>query len=383
MKIVTEPMLSRSLHIRAPAMCTAYLIDTMQDVTWRLTTRKMRPLIRDRPLYCRTSNRLELLCGRGPAFYCSVLQSAVNQHVTSFPIGQWLGAGGAQAVSQRLPEDTKTSHDIKMHGKVKHLQLKLKLEGRKRSVILRKSSPWMFIPILASIGGAVGLWIVYMIAVQHKIICRLTLQDGTDQCELRPPFISVAADYPPASSVFAQIGNMEASLVVTIGILRYSQLKSKMKKPWLNIFGVLALSAAAVGITLVANFQHSNNERVHNTGTVLIFGFGTVVCWIQVVLTFQANLKHEGIKVGILRVMIATAISITVILYFFLVAQLKMFHGARTQWMLIMLYYLYIATFAIEFRYSEFKIQCADEQSVSKVSTVIAEFRSDHFRDSY
>ncbi|XP_072436773.1 transmembrane protein 150C [Chiloscyllium punctatum] len=171
--------------------------------------------------------------------------------------------------------------------------------------------------------------------------------------------------------------------VATIGILRYSQLKSKMKKPWLNIFGVLALSAAAVGITLVANFQLSNNERVHNTGTVLIFGFGTVVCWIQVVLTFQANLKNEGIKVGILRVMIATAISITVILYFFLVAQLKMFHGARTQWMLIMFYYLYIATFAIEFRYSEFKIQCADEQSVSKVSTVIAEFHSDHFRDSY
>ncbi|XP_060683092.1 transmembrane protein 150C [Hemiscyllium ocellatum] len=295
MKIVSEPMLSRSVHITAPAMRTAYLIDTMQmslgDSRYlkdESFNKRPPPLLQDLQS-ARTSLRAR---SRLPLFGVEVGCQSSRNVLCDWPVALW-GAGCQSAVA------------------------------------------------------------------------------------------SVAADYPPASSIFAQIGNMEASLVATIGILRYSQLKSKMKKPWLNIFGVLALSAAAVGITLVANFQLSNNEQVHNTGTVLIFGFGTVVCWIQVVLTFQANLKNEGIKVGILRVMIATAISITVILYFFLVAQLKMFHGARSQWMLIMLYLLYIATFAIEFRYSEFNIQCADEQSVSKVSTVIAEFRSDHFRDSY
>ncbi|XP_048399984.1 transmembrane protein 150C [Stegostoma tigrinum] len=170
--------------------------------------------------------------------------------------------------------------------------------------------------------------------------------------------------------------------VAVIGILRFSQLKSKMKKPWLNIFGALASSVVALGITFVANFQISQNEWVHNTGTVLVFTFGLVVCWIQVVLTFQANLKHEGVKVGILRAMIATAISITVIVYLFLVAQHKYFHGARTQWLWTMLFLLFIGTFAIEFRYSEFNIQCIDEESLSKVSTIIAEFHSDDFTEN-
>ncbi|XP_041037775.1 transmembrane protein 150C [Carcharodon carcharias] len=165
--------------------------------------------------------------------------------------------------------------------------------------------------------------------------------------------------------------------VLFIAILRYTQLKSKVEKPWLNILGLLAQSTASIGMTLVANFQLSEDERIHNTGTILIFGFGTMVCWIQVVLTFQANIHNEGFRVGILRGMLATAISINIILYFFLVAQHKYLHGARAQWTLIMIFLLFIGTFAIEFRHSEFTIRCGDGQNRS-VSTVIAEFHPDH-----
>ncbi|XP_078408995.1 transmembrane protein 150C [Cetorhinus maximus] len=165
--------------------------------------------------------------------------------------------------------------------------------------------------------------------------------------------------------------------VLLIALLRYTQLKSKLQKSWLNILGLLAQTMASIGMTLVANFQLSQDSRIHNMGTILIFGFGTLVCWIQVILTFQTNIHNEGFRVGILRVMLATAISITIILYFFLVAQHKFLHGARAQWTLTMIFLFFIGTYAIEFRHSAFTIRCGEGQNRS-VSTIIAEFHADH-----
>ncbi|XP_072354027.1 transmembrane protein 150C isoform X1 [Scyliorhinus torazame] len=242
---------------------------------------------------------------------------------------------------------------------------------------MSKIHPWTFIPIVVGLLTAIGLWVVYIIAVEDKVICRLVFPKGKPTCKLLPPFISIAADKPPASCVFGQVVNLAASLVLCIAVLRYSQLKSKVSKPWLNILGLLAQSATSIGMTLVANFQLSNDLRVHNTGSVLFFGFGTLVCWIQVVLTFQTNINHEGLKVGIFRCLLAAAISITIILYIFLAAHNNLLHGARTQWALIMIFLFFIGTFAIEFRHSEFTIHCGDDQNRS-TTTAIAEYQSDH-----
>ncbi|XP_078081118.1 transmembrane protein 150C-like [Mustelus asterias] len=167
--------------------------------------------------------------------------------------------------------------------------------------------------------------------------------------------------------------------VLFIAILRYSQLKPLLKKPWLNILGVVAQSFASLGMTLVANFQLSNDAITHNTGTVLILGFGALVCWVQVILTFQTNINNEGLKAGLFRGLLATAVSLIIILYFFQVAHHEVFQGARSQWLLAMVLNLFIATFSIEFRLSEFTIRCGDGRNPIS-STIIAEHHSDYFQ---
>uniref|UniRef100_UPI00398F6295 transmembrane protein 150C n=1 Tax=Pristiophorus japonicus TaxID=55135 RepID=UPI00398F6295 len=227
---------------------------------------------------------------------------------------------------------------------------------------MKKYSIWMFLPIIITLFTTVGLWVTYIIAVNDEKICRLDLPDWTRSCKFRPPFISIAGDAPPASCVFSQVMNMAASLVLVVAVLRFSQLKSKVKKPWLNIFGLIAQSMSCFGMTLVANFQLSNDEEVHNTGTALTFGFGAAACWIQAVLTFMTNIKNEGRKVGILRVLLSLAITVCVILHFVLIAHRTFMHGARTQWALVMLFLLFIGTLGIEFRHSDFVIHCVERQ---------------------
>ncbi|XP_067834203.1 transmembrane protein 150C [Heptranchias perlo] len=235
---------------------------------------------------------------------------------------------------------------------------------------MKKYSIWMFLPIIFTLFTTVGLWVVYIIAVEDGKMCRLDLLD------------CVAGDFPPASCVFSQVLNMAASLVLVVAVLRFSQLKSKVKKPWLNIFALIAQSLSSFGMTLVANFQLSNDDDVHHTGTALTFGFGIVACWIHALLTFQTNIKNEGRKVGILRILLSVAITVCVILYFVLVAQQNFMHGAKTQWVLVMIFIFFVGTLAIEFRHSEFEIHCIERQenvtSLSEnASNIISAFQTD------
>lgn len=43
-----------------------------------------------------------------------------------------------------------------------------------------------------------------------------------------------------------------------LGVLRYLQLKPRMRLPWMNIGSLVALSLACLGMTLVGNFQVVN-----------------------------------------------------------------------------------------------------------------------------
>ncbi|XP_067870021.1 transmembrane protein 150C [Heterodontus francisci] len=248
----------------------------------------------------------------------------------------------------------------------------------------KKCSLWMILPIIVSLLATIGLWVVYIIAVKGKKICSLDVADLQEHCDLRHPFISVIGDHPPESCVFSQVLNMLASLAFVIAILRFSQLKSKVRRPWLNIFALMAHCLSSFGLTLVANFQLSNNEKVHNTGLVFTFAFGTVACWIQVPLTFQTNVNNEGRKVGVVRVLLSITVTVCLSLYFFMVAQHYFIHGARAQWAMATCFLLFIGTFAIELRHAKFVIHCIDSQQNAanlseSASTIIKEFHSDHF----
>uniref|UniRef100_UPI003AAEE351 transmembrane protein 150C isoform X2 n=1 Tax=Centroberyx gerrardi TaxID=166262 RepID=UPI003AAEE351 len=151
---------------------------------------------------------------------------------------------------------------------------------------MRKCSIWTFLPPMYSVFTAVGLWVVYFIAVEDKKITPLGSEYRRNGSRF-PPYISIAGNDPPASCVFSQVMNLAAFVGFIIGVLRYLQLRNRVHKPWLNIGGLVAVSLACFGMTLVGNFQLSSDEDIHNVGTSMTFGFGT----------FAVEFRHYHFKV--------------------------------------------------------------------------------------
>ncbi|XP_010014355.1 PREDICTED: transmembrane protein 150C [Nestor notabilis] len=244
----------------------------------------------------------------------------------------------------------------------------------------KKYSVWMFLPLVFTVFTSAGLWIVYFIAVEDNKIIPLNVPDRTPGSK-RPPYISIAGDAPPASCVFSQVMNMAAFLALVMAILRFIQLKPKVLNPWLNVSGLVALCSASFGMTLLGNFQLSSDEEIHNVGTSLTFGFGTLACWIQSALTLKINLKNEGRKVGIPRVALSASITLCVVLYFILMAQGIHMHASRIQWGLVMCFLCFFGTFAVEFRHYRFEIVCSEYQenflSFSESLSEASEYQTD------
>lgn len=238
----------------------------------------------------------------------------------------------------------------------------------------------MFLPIIYSFFTAAGLWVVYFIAVEDEKITPLSSEYRRSGPK-PPPYISIAGNAPPASCVFSQVMNLAAFVGFIIGVLRYLQLKPRVHKPWLNIGSLVALSLACFGMTLVGNFQLSNDEQIHNVGTSMTFGLGTLFCWVQSFITVKVNLRNEGRKAGIPRFVLSVAVTACMLLYFVLMAQRLHMHAARAQWALVMFFLGFFSTFAIEFRHYYFEIVCTDDRdpplSMSETFSEVSEYLSD------
>uniref|UniRef100_A0ABI7YZN7 CWH43-like N-terminal domain-containing protein n=23 Tax=Laurasiatheria TaxID=314145 RepID=A0ABI7YZN7_FELCA len=244
----------------------------------------------------------------------------------------------------------------------------------------KKCSVWMFLPLVFTLFTSAGLWIVYFIAVEDDKIFPLNSAERKPGVK-HAPYISIAGDEPPASCVFSQVMNMAAFLALVVAVLRFIQLKPKVLNPWLNISGLVALCLASFGMTLLGNFQLTNDEEIHNVGTSLTFGFGTLTCWIQAALTLKVNIKNEGRKVGIPRVILSASITLCVVLYFILMAQGIHMYAARVQWGLVMCFLSYFGTFAVEFRHYRYEIVCSEYQenflSFSESLSEASEYQTD------
>ncbi|XP_017710232.1 PREDICTED: transmembrane protein 150C isoform X2 [Rhinopithecus bieti] len=244
----------------------------------------------------------------------------------------------------------------------------------------KKCSIWMFLPLVFTLFTSAGLWIVYFIAVEDDKILPLNSAERKPGVK-HAPYISIAGDDPPASCVFSQVMNMAAFLALVVAVLRFIQLKPKVLNPWLNISGLVALCLASFGMTLLGNFQLTNDEEIHNVGTSLTFGFGTLTCWIQAALTLKVNIKNEGRKVGIPRVILSASITLCVVLYFILMAQSIHMYAARVQWGLVMCFLSYFGTFAVEFRHYRYEIVCSEYQenflSFSESLSEASEYQTD------
>ncbi|TMS08624.1 Transmembrane protein 150C [Larimichthys crocea] len=221
-------------------------------------------------------------------------------------------------------------------------------------------SPWALLPPVYSAGTAAGLWLVYFMAVSDEKVVPLSSTSWRRNGSFYPPYISIAGNYPPASCIFSEVMTVAAFLGFIVAVLRYLQLKPRIHKAWLNVGSLLAFSAACFGMTLVGNFQLFNDEIIHNFGTFMTFGLGTLFCWVQSYITLRVDIKNEGRKAGVLRFLLSGSITLCMILYFSLMGQGSHMHASRCQWALVMFFLIFISTFAIEFRHSRFNAACTD-----------------------
>ncbi|KAM4719648.1 transmembrane protein 150C isoform 1-T2 [Anableps anableps] len=232
--------------------------------------------------------------------------------------------------------------------------------------------PLVLLPPIFSVLTAAGLWMVYFIALSYEKVLSLSLTYRKRNGSAYPPYISLAGNFPPASCFFSQIINLAAFAAFVMGMLRYFQLKTKIDKRWLNIVSVVCFSIACFGMTVVGNFQLLEMGLIHDGGTLLAFGLGTLYCWLQSYITLRVNLNNEGRIVAICRFLLSGTITLCIILKQALVVIPHM-HTVRCQWAVVMFFLMFIGTFAIDFRHCCFEVVCRDaveHQSQTEASDV-------------
>ncbi|KAG7241215.1 hypothetical protein INR49_025958 [Caranx melampygus] len=238
-------------------------------------------------------------------------------------------------------------------------------------------SPWVFLPPVYSVCTAVGLWVVYFIAVHDERIAPLTSEYRRGNGSLYAPYISIAGNFPPASCIFSEVMNLAAFVGFIIVILRYLQLRQTSVQPWLNFVSLVAFSMGCFGMTLVGNFQLFSEEDIHNLGTFMTFGLGMLFCWVQSYITLRVNLKNEGKIVSIVRFLLSGAITLCMILYFSLMGQYLHMQAARCQWALVMFFLTFLATFAVEFRHNRFHVVSKDNSGLSETNSEVYRHQTD------
>ncbi|XP_035039996.2 transmembrane protein 150C isoform X3 [Hippoglossus stenolepis] len=221
-------------------------------------------------------------------------------------------------------------------------------------------SPWALLPPVYSVCTAAGLWAVYFVAVNDEQIVPLSSQGRRVNGSWYPPYISVAGNFPPASCIFSEVMNLAAFVGLIIAVLRYLQLKHTIVKPWLNIGSLVGFAIGCFGMTLVGNFQVFTDKMIHELGTLMTFGLGTLFCWVQSFITLKVNLRNEGRKVGIGRFLLSGAVTVCMIVRPVLMMKDLHMHAAGCQWALVMFFLAFMGTFAIEFRHNRFEMVCTD-----------------------
>uniref|UniRef100_A0A7N6FGQ3 CWH43-like N-terminal domain-containing protein n=1 Tax=Anabas testudineus TaxID=64144 RepID=A0A7N6FGQ3_ANATE len=231
-------------------------------------------------------------------------------------------------------------------------------------------SPWVLLPLLYSVFTAAGLWLVYYVPPNVKIIEPSSLPYDS----FYTPHIGNTVYFLPVSCVFGGVMNLSAFVGFIIAVLRYGQLKDRMDKPWLNISSLVVFSLACVGMIITGNVPFAVDHRIHTFGSYMTFGLGLLFCWMQTYMTLKVNLMNEGMKVGFIRFLLSASITLCMILYFYLMFQDFHLNTARCQWVLVMLLLIFFSTFAIEFRHDHFYIECREScEYPSKMSEMLSE----------
>ncbi|XP_077868915.1 DNA damage-regulated autophagy modulator protein 2-like isoform X2 [Saccoglossus kowalevskii] len=106
------------------------------------------------------------------------------------------------------------------------------------------------------------------------------------------PYISDTGTYVPESCIFGQLLNIAAALAFATMYVRYKNVieynhnEDSRVLLW-NKIGLVMGSLAALGMSMVANFQEHNILDVHLFGAFMCFFLGTVYAYIHSWISYQ------------------------------------------------------------------------------------------------
>ncbi|XP_048373494.1 modulator of macroautophagy TMEM150B isoform X2 [Sphaerodactylus townsendi] len=135
---------------------------------------------------------------------------------------------------------------------------------------------WALLPVLLAVGGSIGFWTVYVMAVAN----------GSVNITEAFPYISTCGSYPPQSCIFGQVLNIGASLGVVICYLKYQQLRDYGCNSYLNLAGLISGLLCALGSSVVGNFQQYNQLETHL--------FGAFLAFVVAIVLFNLELDSES-----------------------------------------------------------------------------------------
>jgi len=163
-------------------------------------------------------------------------------------------------------------------------------------------------PLVTAIIFPTTFFLTYAIAV------------ALNHTELDWPYISDTGTRPPESCIFGQLVNIGALFAGITFYIRYKQVSefcsSHQLSSRLRLINYLSLGVgwfAAVGLTLVANFQETEVLAVHLTGAFMAFGLGTLYLWSQVLASCLLYPLAHGKSTIIVRLVLAAINSVSFI----------------------------------------------------------------------
>lgn len=110
------------------------------------------------------------------------------------------------------------------------------------------------------------------------------------------PYISDTGTHVPESSIFAQLLNFCAFLVGLTIYIRYKQIeqyyRDNLSPESTKIFcrnriALVCGLMSSIGLSMVANFREIELFKIHMVGATMAFGFGSVYCWLQTIMSFK------------------------------------------------------------------------------------------------
>ncbi|XP_018564121.1 DNA damage-regulated autophagy modulator protein 1-like [Anoplophora glabripennis] len=126
------------------------------------------------------------------------------------------------------------------------------------------------------------------------------------------PYISDSGALPPESCIFGQSLNILAFLTAFAMYIRYRYVKEMceghciyLKNRRMNLASLYTGLGAAIGVSVVANFQEAFVLFVHVIGAYAAFGLGSVYQCLQTILYYRMSRVVENKYSNIVRIFLS------------------------------------------------------------------------------